>query len=316
MLSLRVSVIIAAAVAQSAAQLIDCYGWGGQEYTGNTRCPNSNACCGPSDECLSNRLCYRPSEDIYIRGPCALPGYDEETCAQICLYNETTSTSTILPRVTICDDGSLCCDNDRDCCDNGDGVFLDVFGTTATAEASTTFTWGTDRTESGFSATTGEPSTSTTSSSTSTTTTESESSTSSSAPATSGTTSFAPTETGDPEEQNGGDDSSSSNGLAVGLGVGLGLAVLLIAAGLGWFFWRRRQQRDRGVAGGAAPHPSAVEVPAASGAEKYRYGGQMPPEMAGHESAYGKQVHHAAELDGGQFATTGAVEMDATGGRY
>ncbi|KAK3396223.1 hypothetical protein B0T20DRAFT_358230 [Sordaria brevicollis] len=108
-----------------------CYGYDGQAFVGNTKCPGSDACCGTKHVCVSNRLCHDPGDkpDVYIRGPCASKPYDSEKCAQICLYEKDDSNKGgFLPRVTVCNDGSLCCENDPDCCEKGAGVFLDENG--------------------------------------------------------------------------------------------------------------------------------------------------------------------------------------------
>ncbi|KAL9949092.1 hypothetical protein ACHAO5_001069 [Verticillium nonalfalfae] len=74
----------------SQANNITCYGVGGKSYGDNYKCPGSNACCGSVDLCLPNRLCKSVglSDDIFIRGPCSINPYDEEECAQICLYRK------------------------------------------------------------------------------------------------------------------------------------------------------------------------------------------------------------------------------------
>ncbi|KAL2177465.1 uncharacterized protein P884DRAFT_299859 [Thermothelomyces heterothallicus CBS 202.75] len=113
--------------------LIDCYRWDGGVTANNTKCPNSNACCGPTATCLSNRLCHNVGDgpDLFVRGPCAVKGWDPD-CAQICQYDELGG---VFPRVTICADGSLCCNNDPQCCQDGKGVFLDEAGNIASARA-------------------------------------------------------------------------------------------------------------------------------------------------------------------------------------
>ncbi|KAL2166041.1 hypothetical protein VTG60DRAFT_3406 [Thermothelomyces hinnuleus] len=119
--------------AETDPLLIDCYRWDGGVTANNTKCPNSNACCGPTATCLSNRLCHNVGDgpDLFVRGPCAVKGWDPD-CAQICQYDELGG---IFPRVTICADGSLCCNNDPQCCQDGKGVFLDEAGNIASARA-------------------------------------------------------------------------------------------------------------------------------------------------------------------------------------
>lgn len=73
--------------ADDGSLLIDCYRWDGGVTANNTRCPNSNACCGPTATCLSNRLCHNAGDgpNLFVRGPCAVRGWDPD-CAQICQY--------------------------------------------------------------------------------------------------------------------------------------------------------------------------------------------------------------------------------------
>jgi hypothetical protein len=78
-----------AAVNAQSSLLIDCYRWDGVVNGNNTKCPNSNACCGPRATCLSNNLCANPGESRWVRGPCAVKGWDAD-CAQICKYSTTT----------------------------------------------------------------------------------------------------------------------------------------------------------------------------------------------------------------------------------
>ncbi|KAL2123540.1 hypothetical protein VTJ04DRAFT_3995 [Mycothermus thermophilus] len=122
------------AIAPSNAQFIDCYKFDGTLSPNNTRCPGSNACCGPKSTCLSNRLCTADedpnSTSKPVRGPCAVKGWDP-TCAQICMYNEEER----YPRVKTCEDGSFCCDNDPYCCERGLGIFLDESGNVVSARA-------------------------------------------------------------------------------------------------------------------------------------------------------------------------------------
>lgn len=69
--------------------LIDCFRFDGQVSANNTKCPNSNACCGPRATCLSNRLCLNPGDppSRLVRGPCAVRGWDD-SCTQICTYSD------------------------------------------------------------------------------------------------------------------------------------------------------------------------------------------------------------------------------------
>jgi hypothetical protein len=85
---LSISLYSAAASAAKDPLLIDCYRWDGAVAANNTKCPNSNACCGPTATCLSNRLCANVGDgpNLWVRGPCAVKGWDPD-CAQICKYS-------------------------------------------------------------------------------------------------------------------------------------------------------------------------------------------------------------------------------------
>ncbi|KAK3302740.1 uncharacterized protein B0T15DRAFT_313890 [Chaetomium strumarium] len=229
--------ICAPAVDAQDSLLIDCYRWDGAVSPNNTKCPNSNACCGPKATCLSNRLCANPgdSPNLWIRGPCAVKGWDDG-CAQICKYIEEKG---LFPRVVPCADGSLCCNNDPQCCQNGKGIFLDESGEVASAKA-TAATTTYPVVSGGLSRTTLTPSTSTTS--TSTTTTSSSSSSDASTTSTTlsnaaATTASSATPTPTPESTS--DDDDANTGLKVGLGLGIPLAVI-VGALLAYLFFRRR----------------------------------------------------------------------------
>ncbi|KAK3369649.1 hypothetical protein B0T24DRAFT_708394 [Lasiosphaeria ovina] len=111
-----------------------CYSFGDIAYANNTVCPGSNTCCAPDAACLSNRLCHNLGDapNVWIRGPCSVKGWKGASCPQICLYDERGGR---FPRVTPCEDGSLCCSNEPQCCSNRKGVFLDEDGNIALSRA-------------------------------------------------------------------------------------------------------------------------------------------------------------------------------------
>ena len=86
-----VAVILLAATvrAQGGADAVTCYSFRGGKYAGNTKCPNSNTCCGPKAACLSNGLCHSPEDgpNVWVRGPCLIKGWDDD-CAQVCKYSK------------------------------------------------------------------------------------------------------------------------------------------------------------------------------------------------------------------------------------
>ncbi|PNH44621.1 hypothetical protein VD0004_g3113 [Verticillium dahliae] len=229
----------------SQAKNITCYGVGGKSYGDNYKCPGSNACCGSVDLCLPNRLCKSVgmSDDIFIRGPCSINPYDEEECAQICLYSENTGNGRF-PQVTICTDGSYCCNNDPQCCARGRGTFLDARGKVIdnpTASSSSS---------ASSSATRGASTSSATAAAASTTASE---------PPTSET----PADPGSGNGSSSGSGSGDGLGLKVGLGLGIPLAAIVVALGV-WFLVRRRKR--------------AVEPVEVSEAGQYYAKGSSPPQ--------------------------------------
>ncbi len=68
--------------------LVNCYRWDGAVSPNNTRCPNSNDCCGPKATCLSNCLYANPGDapNLWVRGPCAVKGW-YGACPQIWKYS-------------------------------------------------------------------------------------------------------------------------------------------------------------------------------------------------------------------------------------
>ena len=87
---LLLATLHASVVSAQDSLLINCYRWDVAVSPNNTRCPNSNACCGPKATCLSNRLCANPGDapNIWVRGSCAVRGWDG-ACAQVCKYSTT-----------------------------------------------------------------------------------------------------------------------------------------------------------------------------------------------------------------------------------
>lgn len=80
-------ILLASVQAQEFDGAISCFGFNGGEYANNTQCPGSNACCGYTATCLSNRLCHNVNDPVgtFVRGPCIVNGWSSG-CAQICLY--------------------------------------------------------------------------------------------------------------------------------------------------------------------------------------------------------------------------------------
>ncbi|KAH6997569.1 hypothetical protein BKA56DRAFT_565619 [Ilyonectria sp. MPI-CAGE-AT-0026] len=267
---------------------ITCYGYGGLAYPNNTRCPGSNACCGVDATCLSNRLCHKPNDgaSTFLRGPCAIDPYDSGTCAQICLYNETTG---ILPRVNACSDGSLCCDDDSHCCDNGNGIFLDNDGQVADSAPSTTYSYGPERTAATF-RTKEETTTSSTTVATSSTTVATSSTVATTSASESTTTASVATSTSSSaaEESSSAGDTNNTSSLAIGLGVGIPVAA--VAAGLlgAWFWWRNRKVKKAAA--------DEMEVQFAREVAQRQF--QWPESGYQHTGSYELPPRSPVELDG------------------
>ncbi|KAK4235054.1 hypothetical protein C8A03DRAFT_18147 [Achaetomium macrosporum] len=284
------------AVGAQDSLLIDCYRWDGAVSPNNTKCPNSNACCGPKATCLSNRLCANPgdSPNVWVRGPCAVKGWDDG-CAQICKYTETRGG--VFPRVTPCLDGSLCCNNDPQCCQDGKGIFLDESGNVVSAKPTAAIT-SYPPVSDGLSRFTLTPSTSTTttaSSSSLTTSTTSTTPSNAAATTTSSTTPSAAPASND-------DDT----GLKVGLGLGIPLAVIVTACVAYLLFRRRASRVDHAAAAVAAPAP-----PYELGmAQSYHSG---VPKQPGYYSTANPPAeimgHTATELDSQPYSPQGRYEL-------
>ncbi|KAH6838609.1 hypothetical protein B0I37DRAFT_358357 [Chaetomium sp. MPI-CAGE-AT-0009] len=311
---LSASLYPAAISAQTDSLLINCYRWDGAITANNTKCPNSNACCGPTATCLSNRLCANVGDgpNLWVRGPCAVKGWDED-CAQICKYNETTG---IFPRVTPCEDGSLCCNNDPQCCQNGDGIFLDESGNRASAKA-TAATTSYPPVKGGLERFTVTPSTSTTSTSTTSTTSTSSTSTSAEASSTTGagagaaTASASATPTAEPSSS----DSDDSIGLKVGLGLGIPLAAILAALVVYFVLRKRGRRADQAV---PAPQQYPPYVGEMAQPSAYPYSEGTVYSGSTNSPAYPPQPkyqpveimgHGAAEMDGSQYGSRERYEL-------
>jgi hypothetical protein len=241
------------------------------------------------------------------------------------LLDETTG---IFPRVTPCNDGSLCCNDDPQCCQDGNGIFLDENGNRASAKA-TAATTSYPPVSDGLERFTMTPSTSTTSTtSTSATTTSAEESSSTRAEPGAATTTSSTSPT--PETS---DDSDDSLGLKVGLGLGIPLAVILTAIAVYFFLRRRNGRANEGV-----PNPSQQqyapyggEVAQSAGGYPYSAGtvysgvakppgypeqhpGQHPGMYAGQQKYQQQPVeimgHSATELDGSQYGARERYELN------
>ncbi|KAK0622476.1 hypothetical protein B0T14DRAFT_563924 [Immersiella caudata] len=268
MRSLFLLAALLSASSNAQSNTITCFGFNGGNYTGNVACPGSNACCGSGATCLSNRICVNPNQEL-VRAPCRVFPYDD-TCAQICLYDEP-SLGGRLPRVKICDDGSLCCDNLSTCCESGLGIFLDESGQRVSSRATAaTTSFPPNPTGTGRITLTPSVSTPTITSLTQTTTSQ----TIATLP-----TSISNTIPALPSGSNSGSTSSGSTtteaentALKVGLGIGIPFAILA-TAGLVYCCLRRRKNSSNSQ----QPLEMGTDSGAAEMSMPYGYGqGQAP----------------------------------------
>ncbi|KAG5951744.1 hypothetical protein E4U57_006733 [Claviceps arundinis] len=227
---------------QQHFDLIHCYAYNGSSWARNTRCPGSDACCGADSTCYSNRLCKKPKDNYFVRGPCAVKSWRSGQCAQICQEDEGAHG---FPHVIVCLDGSYCCDTDGpQCCAEKRGVFLDVTGNIAKVAASTMLSWGPERTSSGYQTAD---------------TSDTDSAASATPPPDSEATSASPREaaTGTGPSRDPGTSSTPSTGesdntaLKIGVGVGIPLGALALGACAALIVVLRRSRRRRSEMGAA-----------------------------------------------------------------
>ncbi|KAG6081315.1 hypothetical protein E4U16_007592 [Claviceps sp. LM84 group G4] len=231
----------AVAHAQQLYGLITCYAHNGTSWAKNTRCPGSDACCGADSTCYSNRLCKKPMDNFFVRGPCAVKSWRSGQCAQICREDEAAHG---FPHVIVCLDGSYCCDTDGpQCCVEKRGVFLDATGNIAKVAASTMLSWGPERTSPGYQ----------TADSTDTDTDTA----ATPPPGPESATSASPRETAtgpsrDPGTPSTGEGESDNTALKIGVGVGIPLGLLALGACAALIVVLRRRRRRRRPEMGAA----------------------------------------------------------------
>ena len=193
----------------------------------------------------------------------------------------------LFPRVIVCADGSLCCNDDEQCCAKGNGVFIDNDGRLADIAPETTYSYGPDRTVSGYR--TNTHSTSTTSVTSETTSAAAE------------TTSASNDKSNDGDDD--GDSGDDGQGLKIGLGVGIPVAALLVAALVGFFFWRRRRASKKNMENQPAEFDGTGVVP-----QTHQPMNQVGEYYKPQEPAYGP----AAELDSGGQHSMQASELDSS----
>ena len=260
-----------------------CYGYDGTAATDNQVCPGSNACCGDTATCLSNRLCHNEgdSNGTFVRGPCAVQPYDPNTCAEICLYgNSSPSLSKIalhitnfsadeiggfFPRVTICDNGSYCCNDDVQCCSAGRGVFLDSTGAIVSSPPSSTINIiSTASSITSASSVTSASASTTTSITTSPTNSPAQTPSSMASATASSSPSTADTSSG------------LATGTKIGLGVGVPLGVLVLGVLASTVWYQRRRIKIAEAQAQQGRDPNYYPPPNAQSAREWEMQQQYP----------------------------------------
>ncbi|KLJ09145.1 hypothetical protein EMPG_15443 [Blastomyces silverae] len=216
----------------SSQRKVVCFGFTGNDFGNNTKCPDSDSCCQTAEQCRPDRLCSANNDpDTLIRAPCSVYPWNGK-CAQVCIEEDS---SGFLPRVNICADGSYCCVKDPTCCVDKRGFLLNDDGTIK-ARANETMP---------------EPTSSKTSPSTEPPAITTSDAVSNEAPPPAMPTdgSITGTITSPPAVTSPADNPQpASPGLSqqarfgVGFGVAFGVAFLILIA---FFAWRKRQQKNR-----------------------------------------------------------------------
>ncbi|KXS98573.1 hypothetical protein AC578_4285 [Pseudocercospora eumusae] len=227
----------------------NCYYPNGDVSTTDAACSSGDSACCPNNwECLSNGLCYDPTNKYFNRNTCTDQTWESSDCPQYCTANNTAAGNEALKQ---CDDGSWCCNGDRvhmDCCNMDDAEVIDVPGWTTltkitsvpspTSGASKTSTTSTTSSSSSSATTTTTSDGGSTTDSSSSTAQASPSDSTSEVPTTSSAPAAATSSSTDPPAASNG---SSSKNLAIGLGVGIPLVAL--AAALGFLLlWQRKKK--------------------------------------------------------------------------
>ncbi|KAK1654602.1 hypothetical protein BDP81DRAFT_339725 [Colletotrichum phormii] len=209
----------------SFSEAANCFNHRGKLFADQVQCPGTDACCGVNDACQPNRLCKSKdnADNILVRGTCLHNPWDNSTCAEICVFDETRIntglTDGVFPRVEICDAsmGKYCCreGSSGTCCSNtlrtyyldNNGNLLSVAPTATALSSATTTT-----------------------------------SVSGSSPATTNSG-------GSASSTSTADGSSSSDGeslaLKVGLGVGIPLAAVIAALATWYFLHQKKHNKGR-----------------------------------------------------------------------
>ncbi|KAF3800416.1 hypothetical protein GCG54_00014215 [Colletotrichum gloeosporioides] len=284
----------------AVSECTTCYSYSGLAWPDQKVCPGSDSCCGEKDTCMPNRLCKSPDtrDNILVRGTCLSSPWDRSDCAQICVFNETTSNTGfaeyVFPRVEICDTNTYCCRLGSDsCCDSSIGkVYLDDNGILSSAPSSTSSTSIASSTE-----TTSTAATTTTSSA----------------------TAFATTAIPDPASTSSASESSAaadgsssgSEALALKVGLGVGIPLAAIIAGLAtWLICRRRRTKNSH----ASEQPAATAYPHYAEHDGYaKSSNYTTPSPAGRDEMHEMPARVNEGWDGNPRELMGSEVQD---GRY
>lgn len=101
-------ILIIFAVLRHKAFAQQCYYPNGDISTVDAPCPDSDLCCPLNWECLSNKLCYDPTNDYYERRTCTDSTWNSDNCPSFCTYSEAGNEAILM-----CEDANYCCDGNR-----------------------------------------------------------------------------------------------------------------------------------------------------------------------------------------------------------
>lgn len=209
-----------------------------------------------------------------------------------------------LPRVVVCDDGSLCCDNDAGCCTRGLGIFLDESGNRISSRATAATTSYPPNPTGGTARITLTPATSATS-----TTTISQTGATTSAPNSAQSPGAAQTGGGSGNGTTGSSASSDNSGVKAGLGVGITIGIVAIAAAV-FFLLKKRKKAQTHATELDAEHSGVSQKPSS---REQEWAPPLPPkERYGTQGGYSSYSNNlSAPRAPAELGSTGVTELDS-----
>ncbi|KAM0718478.1 hypothetical protein Q7P37_005548 [Cladosporium fusiforme] len=112
----------------------DCYYPNGDISPNDSPCSDDGgACCPLNWECLSNGLCYLENAHYFERHTCTDQNWDDPKCPHMCTYDYTAAGNEAILLCNPDDESSWCCDDNRasfNCCEKAGATTFSVsFGT-------------------------------------------------------------------------------------------------------------------------------------------------------------------------------------------